>query len=73
MRAMEIKEGWEYAFLGSSLFHISGSRLESDLFRRRRFVRELIRVDPSAKALFSFGENIQQVPRMCLKIKGETL
>ena len=51
-RAKAIKEGWEYAPLGSSSFHITEGRL--DFARRRRYVRKLINEKPGARAVFKF-------------------
>ena len=51
-RATAIKEGWEYAPLGSSSFHITEGRL--DFARRRRYVRKLINEKPGARAVFRF-------------------
>ena len=46
-----IMEGWEYASLGSSSFHIPAGCF--DLVRRRRYVRKLIRVEQGAgRAVF---------------------
>ena len=89
-RAKAIKEGWEYAPLGSSSFHITEGRL--DFARRRRYVRKLINEKPGARAVFRFTgkkdkkkkkkkdddddddeERKQQVPRMYVDFKGETL
>lgn len=85
-RAKAIKEGWEYAPLGSSSFHITEGRL--DFARRRRYVRKLINEKPGARAVFRFTgkkdkkkkkkddddsddeEKKQQVPRMYVDFKG---
>lgn len=82
-----MKEGWEYAPLGSSSFHITEGRL--DFARRRRYVRKLINEKPGARAVFKFtgkkdkkkkkkkddddsdDEDKQQVPRMYVDFKGE--
>ena len=80
-RTRALKEGWEYAGIGSSSFHIMESQL--DFTRRRRFVRKLINEKPGAKAVFRFidekekdgdGSHTykQQVPHMYMTFKGET-
>ena len=51
-RAKAMKEGWEYAPLGSSSFHITEGRL--DFARRRRYVRKLVNEKPGARAVFRF-------------------
>ena len=47
-----MREGWEYAPLGSSSFHITEGRL--DFARRRRYVRKLVNEKPGARAIFRF-------------------
>ena len=75
---MAIKEGWEYAPLGSNSFHLTEGLF--DFARRRRYVRRLINETPGARAVFRFTEKKdkssedeekkQQVPCVHLEFKG---
>ena len=78
---MAIKEGWEYAPLGSESFHLTEEFF--DFTRRRRYVRKLVNTEPGARAVFRFTEKKdksggeeerkQQVPRAHIEFKGEEI
>ena len=74
-----IKEGWEYAPLGSDSFHLTKGLF--DFTRRRRYVRRLVNEVPGARAVFRFTEKKgksgegeerkEQVPLAHLEFKGD--
>ena len=78
-----IKEGWEYAPLGSESFHLTEELF--DFTRRRRYVRRLINEEPGARAVFrltkkkdkdksSGDEDMkEQVPRAHMEFKGQEI
>ena len=74
-----VKEGWEYAPLGSESFHLTEGLF--DFTRRRRYIRKLVNEVPGARAVFTFTEmkdkssrdeeRKEQVPRAHMEFKGE--
>ena len=74
-----IKEGWEYAPLGSESFHLTEGLF--DFTRRRRYVRRLINEVPGARPVFRFSEKKEksggdderkeQVPLAHMEFKGD--
>ena len=74
-----VKEGWEYAPLGSESFHLTEGLF--DFTRRRRYIRKLVNEVPGARAVFTFTEmkdkssgdeeRKEQVPHAHMEFKGE--